>query len=207
MDLNRRHLIGASVTGVAGTLALAPEAARATRLPSVLGRDATQYGVRPGSADDQTRALQRAIDEATRAQVPLVLPPGVYRTGMLRLQNGAQLVGVRGATKLTFNAGDASMILCEGASHADITGHPSANPNAANEYDRVAQAMRADWAAFATNGNPGWAPYEPNTRTTRVYDTDTTDQPYPEEASRRLWANHRFTALDPITHDTPQGRR
>jgi len=92
-------------------------------------------------------------------------------------------------------------------SHADITGHPSANPNAANEYDRVAQAMRADWAAFATNGNPGWAPYEPNTRTTRVYDTDTTDQPYPEEASRRLWANHRFTALDPITHDTPQGRR
>jgi hypothetical protein len=30
--------------------------------------------------------LQRAIDEAARAQVPLALPPGVYRTGMLRLQ-------------------------------------------------------------------------------------------------------------------------
>jgi uncharacterized secreted repeat protein (TIGR03808 family) len=122
MDLNRRHLIGASVTGVAGTLALSPDAARAAPLPSALGRDATQYGVRPGSADDQTRPLQRAIDEATRAQVPLALPPGVYRSGMLRLQNGAQLVGVRGATKLTFNGGDASMILCEGASHAGITG-------------------------------------------------------------------------------------
>src|ERR1700761_8469986 len=110
MDLSRRHMIGASV---AGALVASPEAARAAPLPSVLGRDAAQYGVRPGGPDDQTRALQRAIDEATRAQVPLVLPPGVYRTGMLRLQNGAQLIGVRGATKLAFNGGDASMIQCE----------------------------------------------------------------------------------------------
>jgi uncharacterized secreted repeat protein (TIGR03808 family) len=121
MDLNRRHLIGASVTGAAGALAVSPDAARAAALPSALGRDATQYGVRPGSADDQTRPLQRAIDEATRAQVPLVLPPGVYRTGMLRLQNGAQLVGVRGATKLSFSGGDVSMIQCEGAGITGIT--------------------------------------------------------------------------------------
>ena len=84
MDLNRRHLIGASAAGVAGALAMSPDAARAAPLTSALGRDATQYGVRPGSPDDQTRALQRAIDEAARAQVPLALPPGVYRTGMLR---------------------------------------------------------------------------------------------------------------------------
>ena len=114
MDVNRRHLIGASAAGVAGALAMAPEAARAAPLTSTLGRDATQYGVRPGSPDDQTRALQRAIDEAARAQVPLALPPGVYRTGMLRLQNGTQLVGVRGATKLVFNGG-ASMLQGEGA--------------------------------------------------------------------------------------------
>jgi uncharacterized secreted repeat protein (TIGR03808 family) len=70
--------------------------------------------VRPGSTDDQTRVLQRAIDEAARAQIPLALPPGVYRTGMLRLQSGAQLVGVRGATRLVFNGG-ASMLSGEGA--------------------------------------------------------------------------------------------
>ena len=80
-----------------------PDAARAAPLTSTLGRDATQYGVRPDSPDDQTRALQRAIDEAARAQVPLALPPGVYRTGLLRLQNGTQLIGVRGATRLVFN--------------------------------------------------------------------------------------------------------
>jgi uncharacterized secreted repeat protein (TIGR03808 family) len=109
MDVNRRHLIGASAAGAASALAMSPDAARAAALTSTLGRDATQYGVRPGSPDDQTRVLQRAIDEAARAQVPLALPPGVYRTGMLRLQNG-----VRGATRLVFNGG-ASMLSGEGA--------------------------------------------------------------------------------------------
>ena len=47
----------------------------------------------PGSPDDQTKVLQRAIDDAARAQAPLALPPGAYRTGLLRLQNGTQLVG------------------------------------------------------------------------------------------------------------------
>jgi uncharacterized secreted repeat protein (TIGR03808 family) len=121
MDVNRRHLIGASAAGMAGALAMVPEAARAAPLTSTLGRDASQYGVRPGSPDDQTRALQRAIDEAARAQVPLALPPGVYRTGMLRLSSGTQLIGVRGATKLVFTGG-ASMLLGEGANSAGLTG-------------------------------------------------------------------------------------
>jgi uncharacterized secreted repeat protein (TIGR03808 family) len=121
MDVNRRHLIGASAAGMAGALAMSPDAARAAPLTSALGRDATQYGVRPGSPDDQTRALQRAIDEAARAQAPLALPPGIYRTGLLRLSSGTQLVGVRGATKLVFTGG-ASMLLGEGAGSIGMTG-------------------------------------------------------------------------------------
>jgi uncharacterized secreted repeat protein (TIGR03808 family) len=121
MDLNRRHLIGGSAAGIAGALAASPEAARAAPLASAFGRDATQYGVRPGSPDDQTRALQRAIDEAARAAVPLVLPPGVYRTGLLRLSDNTQLIGMRGATRLVFNGG-ASMLLAEGAGHVGLTG-------------------------------------------------------------------------------------
>jgi uncharacterized secreted repeat protein (TIGR03808 family) len=118
MDVNRRHLIGASA--VAGALAMSPDAARAAPPTSALGRDATQYGVRPGSPDDQTRALQRAIDEAARAQVPLALPPGIYRTGLLRLSSGTQLIGVRGATKLVFTGG-ASMFLGEGANSVGLS--------------------------------------------------------------------------------------
>ena len=41
MDLNRRHLIGASAAGI-GALVASPEAARAAQLTSALGRDATQ---------------------------------------------------------------------------------------------------------------------------------------------------------------------
>src|SRR4051794_41737519 len=121
MDVNRRHLIGGSAAGVAGALAMSPDAARAAPLTSTLGRDVTQYGVRPGSPDDQTKNLQRAIDEAAHAQAPLALPPGVYRTGMLRLQSGTQLVGVRGATKLVFTGG-ASMLQGEGADSLGLTG-------------------------------------------------------------------------------------
>jgi uncharacterized secreted repeat protein (TIGR03808 family) len=77
--------------------------------------------VRSGSPDDQTRALQRAIDEAARAAVPLALPPGIYRTGALRLANGTQLIGVRGATRLVFNGGGA-MLLGEGAGHVTVSG-------------------------------------------------------------------------------------
>jgi uncharacterized secreted repeat protein (TIGR03808 family) len=114
MDVNRRHLIGATVAGAAGGFAMSPDTARAAPLTSSLGRDATQYGVRPGSPDDQTKLLQRAIDEAARAQAPLALPPGVYRTSMLSLRGGTQLIGVRGATRLVFNGG-ASMLSGEGA--------------------------------------------------------------------------------------------
>src|SRR4029079_900336 len=109
MDLNRRHLIAATV---AGAITATPDAARAAQLASALGRDATQYGVRPGSPDDQTRILQRAIDDAARAGAPLALPPGIYRIGTLRLANGSQLIGVRGATKFVFTGG-ASMLLGE----------------------------------------------------------------------------------------------
>ena len=121
MDLNRRHLIGATASGIAGAMAVSPDAAHATQLTSAIGRDVTQYGVRPGTPDEQTRALQRAIDDAARAGVPLALPPGVYRTGTLRLANGTQLVGVRGATKLVF-AGGGSMLLGEGAGHVTLSG-------------------------------------------------------------------------------------
>jgi uncharacterized secreted repeat protein (TIGR03808 family) len=119
MDVNRRHLLGVTAT-CAGVLAMSRRATAAQPI-SALGRDATQYGLRPGNPDDQTKILQRAIDEAARAQVPLALPPGVYRVGTLRLQNGSQLVGVRGATRLVF-AGGASMMTSEGARGLGLNG-------------------------------------------------------------------------------------
>jgi uncharacterized secreted repeat protein (TIGR03808 family) len=120
MDFRRRHILGASAAGVAGALAMPSDAVRAAPLTSTLGRDATHYGVRPNSPDDQTRALQRATDEAARANAPLALPPGVYRTGTLQLAKGSQLIGARGATTLMFSGG-ASLLSTEGADHIGLS--------------------------------------------------------------------------------------
>ena len=116
MDINRRDAIGIAATALLAGVApaWAQRAPKAAPLTSALGRDATHYGVRPGNPDDQTRLLQRALDDAARAGAPLALPPGVYRTGTLDLSNGAQLVGVRGATKLIFTGGP-SLLTAAGA--------------------------------------------------------------------------------------------
>ncbi len=96
--IDRRHLL--LLTG-ATVLALP---ARAAPL-SHYGLDAGRFGVRPGAPDDQSARLQRAIDQAARARVPLVLAPGVYRAGDLKLAAGSQVLGVRGATRLVLTHG------------------------------------------------------------------------------------------------------
>ena len=70
MNLDRRRMIGAA-TLAAGAMVVASDPARSVPLTSTLGRDAAQSGVRAGSADDQTRILQKAIDDAARAGMPL----------------------------------------------------------------------------------------------------------------------------------------
>jgi uncharacterized secreted repeat protein (TIGR03808 family) len=127
MPLDRRRFLlaaGAYASTAAATAAVASAATAApvrTAPISALGVDATHFGVRPGSPDDQTRTLQRAIDQAAGAQVPLTLPPGVYRAGNLKLQNGTQLIGVRGATRLMLSDGT-SLISANGADRVALTG-------------------------------------------------------------------------------------
>jgi uncharacterized secreted repeat protein (TIGR03808 family) len=99
MTIDRRTLLA----GLAA--AATPTLARAAAPVSTLGLDAAQLGVRPGSPDDQTKALQRAIDQAAAAHAPLALAPGVYRAGDLMLPPGAQIVGVRGASRLVSTRG------------------------------------------------------------------------------------------------------
>ena len=99
MTINRRVLLA----GLAA--AAAPSLARAAAPISAFGLDAAQLGVRPGSPDDQTRALQRAIDQAAAAHAPLALAPGTYRAGDLMLPAGAQIRGIRGETRITSTGG------------------------------------------------------------------------------------------------------
>lgn len=51
----------------------------------------------------------------------------------------------------------------------------------------LADTMHGAWVAFATTGDPGWAPYDRDSRTTMVFDEEsaTVDDPRPQE--RELW--------------------
>jgi para-nitrobenzyl esterase len=63
------------------------------------------------------------------------------------------------------------------------------------EAGGVSAQMRAAWTGFATSGDPGWPAYDPEQRLTRVFDRTSEVTAYPEEASRRVWRDHRFDPL------------
>src|SRR5262249_28147288 len=111
-----------AATAAIGAAASSSWAAPGSAAPpiSALGVDATQFGVRAGSPDDQSRALQRAIDETARTRSPLALAPGVYRAGNLQLPAGAQLIGVRGASRIMLTDGPA-LIAAAGAGHVTLS--------------------------------------------------------------------------------------
>jgi uncharacterized secreted repeat protein (TIGR03808 family) len=119
MPIDRRRLIAISaLTGAVPAATLSTPAAAAPL--STLGVDATTLGVRAGGGAEQTGMLQAALDRTAGARVPLVLGPGDYRVGGLKLPTGAQLFGVRGATRLLFVGGNA-LISARGADHITIT--------------------------------------------------------------------------------------
>ena len=121
MAIDRRTLLAASAltSAVPGAIALATPAS-AVPLSS-FGIDATQLGVRAGGAEDQSRALQRAIDQTAGARVPLLLGPGVYLAGDLKLPAGAQIFGIRGATRLIFTQGP-SLLSALNVDHVTLSG-------------------------------------------------------------------------------------
>jgi len=111
MHFDRRAVLKAAAAAPGAMLMAAP-AGPARAAPSL---DAAQFGVRAGSNDDQSRALQRAIDQAASRHTPLALGPGVYKGAGLKLPAGAQITGVRGATRLILSQA-ASLF---SADHAD----------------------------------------------------------------------------------------
>jgi uncharacterized secreted repeat protein (TIGR03808 family) len=122
MDLDRRHLLALTAATAGASAAVSPARAAPPAPPtSALGVDASHFGLRAGSPDDQSRALQRAIDETARTRTPLAIPPGVYRAGNLQLPAGAQLMGVRGATRIVLTEGP-SLIAAAAADHITLSG-------------------------------------------------------------------------------------
>ncbi len=113
MPLDRRQLFaGAAVAGVAFA---------AAKPASAAGLDAAQFGVRANANDDQTRALQKAIDEAASSRQPLALSPGVYRAAELTLPSGVAIFGARGATRILLSR-PAGLVAARGSEAVTLNG-------------------------------------------------------------------------------------
>ena len=61
---------------------------------------------------------------------------------------------------------------------------------------RLGDLMRSQWTAFAADGDPGWPPYAPGRRMTRIFADPPDVTPYPERASLHIWDQHHFGVLD-----------
>lgn len=104
MTLDRRTLLTAlTATGAAAPLSAAYGASAAPG--GGFGMDVTRFGVRANGIDDQSRAMQEAINAAAGSRVPLFFPPGIYRAGDLVLPSGTHLVGIPGASRIVLGYG------------------------------------------------------------------------------------------------------
>jgi para-nitrobenzyl esterase len=72
-------------------------------------------------------------------------------------------------------------------------------PEPSPEARALSARIRAAWTAFAASGDPGWPAYDTQQRLVQVFDAEPAVTAYPEEASRRLWQDHRFQALPLLT--------
>jgi uncharacterized secreted repeat protein (TIGR03808 family) len=112
MSIDRRRLI-AALAGAA--TAATPTLARGNgNSPPRPGIDAAALGLHPNAADDQSKALQRAIDRATADGTVLQLRAGTYRASALQLPPNAAISGVAGATRIVMSGG-ASLLSATGS--------------------------------------------------------------------------------------------
>ncbi|MEZ2132560.1 MULTISPECIES: TIGR03808 family TAT-translocated repetitive protein [unclassified Sinorhizobium] len=78
----------------------------ATAQPDLRGAiDAGDYRAVPGVARNQSQALQRMIEQASRENARVFLPPGTYPVSNLTLPDNARITGVAGASRIVYTGG------------------------------------------------------------------------------------------------------
>ncbi len=101
--------------------------ARAQALPALADTglrgaiDATEHGLRPDAADNQSKAMNRLIREAAARNLPVFLPPGDYILSDIDLPDNARITGVAGASRLVYG-GSGPMLAGNGAQRITLSG-------------------------------------------------------------------------------------
>lgn len=107
--VGRRNVIRLG-TAIAGGLfvgnALALPIRSYVLTPYVRGRaivNAQGEGLVPNSDNDQSQIFQKLLNVASEKDAPIFLPAGVYKIGNLVLPRRTRIIGVPGATRLTYS--------------------------------------------------------------------------------------------------------
>ncbi|WP_417669386.1 TIGR03808 family TAT-translocated repetitive protein [Roseibium sp.] len=119
---SRRAFLGGTTAGAA--LFLSGTASKAAiQIADLRGSmDASELGLVPNSADDQTAVFQRAINRAVEKGRALFLPAGNYPVANLRFPSGTLIVGVPGRTRLIYQGGGGLLATAEGVSNVSLSG-------------------------------------------------------------------------------------
>src|SRR3712207_4261903 len=125
----RRALLGGGLAAIGASAAVAQSAP---------GRGASGTGaaaatdLRPGTEQDQTPALQRAMTAAAREQRPVHLPPGRFRVGALTLPSGTRLIGAGAGATVLVQANTQPVLVARGGGPVavqdlSVEGNPAAS--------------------------------------------------------------------------------
>jgi len=121
--LNRRGFLTAMGMGGA-TLTALPATANTHNitLSDLRGSfNANQSGLRPGAVDDQSKLLQKILNNAALEDKPVFLPPGNYFVSNIVLPARTRLMGVPGGSRLIYTGGG-HFLMSENGSHVELTG-------------------------------------------------------------------------------------
>jgi uncharacterized secreted repeat protein (TIGR03808 family) len=84
------------------------------------GLDASHYGVVPDALGADAKAFNRLLRDASARNMPVFLPPGIYRLSNIDLPANIRISGVPGATKLAYS-GEGQFMRAMGGKRVALT--------------------------------------------------------------------------------------
>lgn len=122
--MNRRSMLAASVglIGAGPAFAASGPLADLTVTAALRGAiNAGEFGVLPGTMDDQSRAFEALLARAAEDDLPVFLPAGDYVVSNIRLPGTIRIEGVAGATRIVYG-GNGYLFAAEDAERIDLSG-------------------------------------------------------------------------------------
>src|SRR5260370_34626644 len=96
--MTRRKYFGAVSGSLAAMEIAGAQETETARLPVGAASDLSRFGIKADGTSDDTASIQKALDEAAKTGVTVILPPARYLVkGSLKIPPGAGLEGIHGA--------------------------------------------------------------------------------------------------------------